>query len=108
MIDQKVQGCFSNFSARKYPSKMVLYSKRTFGCQVSNETDTNHGSFLFFEKLNRNHGAIFSSVFKRLHHGFCLISPEIRSLHDWGLSHLRPDIQLSVLSTKPFLRIFAC
>ena len=25
---------------------MVLYSKQTFGCQVSNETDPNHGGFL--------------------------------------------------------------
>ena len=56
---QKVQSCFPNISALKYPSKMVQYSKRTFGCQVSNETDPNNGNFLFFEKLNRNHGAIF-------------------------------------------------
>ena len=46
----KVQNCFWNISARKYPSKMVQYSKRTFGCQFSNETDPNHGGFLFFEK----------------------------------------------------------
>ena len=49
----KLQNCFWNISARKYPSKMVQYSKRTFGCQFSNETDPNHGSFLFLEKLNR-------------------------------------------------------
>ena len=30
----EVQSCFSNISAHKYPSKMVQYSKRTFGCQV--------------------------------------------------------------------------
>ena len=29
---------------------MVQYSKRTFGCQVSNETDPNHECFLFLEK----------------------------------------------------------
>ena len=46
----KLQNCFWNISARKYPSKMVQYSKRTFGCQFSNETDPNHGGFLFFEK----------------------------------------------------------
>ena len=45
-----VQNCFWNISARKYPSKMVQYSKRTFGCQVSNETDPNHECFLFLEK----------------------------------------------------------
>ena len=39
-----------------------------------------------------------------MHHGFCLISPSIRNLHCWGLSHLRPVIQRSVLSTETFLR----
>ena len=46
----KFQNCFWNILARKYHSKMVQYSKRTFGCQVSNETDPNHGGFLFLEK----------------------------------------------------------
>ena len=50
----KVQNCFWNISARKYPSKMVQYSKRTFGCQFSNETDPNYGGFLFFEKKTVN------------------------------------------------------
>ena len=53
----------------------------------------NHGNFSFFEKSNRKHGATLKSVFKRMHRGFCLISPEIRSLHGWGQSHLKRDIQ---------------
>ena len=68
----KVRCCFSNITAPKYHSKMVQCSKRTFGCQVSNETDPNHGDFWFMEKSGKNHDAIFLKHFKRLHHGFCL------------------------------------
>ena len=67
-------------------SLKTQYSNWTFECQVSKETDPNHERFLLLEKSNRNHGAIFKSVLKRLHHGL-------------GLSHLR-----SALSTAPFFR----
>ena len=50
----EVQSCFSNISAHKYPSKMVQYSKRAFLCQVSNETDPNHGSLFIFGKIKQN------------------------------------------------------
>ena len=56
------------------------------------------------EKSGKTHDVIFLERFKRLHHIFCLISPEIRILHGWGLSHLKPDIQRYVLSTETFLR----
>ena len=59
MIDQKSRIVFEI-------SKMVQYSKRTFGYQVSDETDPNHGSFLFFEKFKRNHGAIFLMRFQKI------------------------------------------
>ena len=43
-----------------------------------------------------------------MHHGFCLISPEIRTLNFWGLPHLKPETQGYVLSTETILRdIFA-
>ena len=102
----KVQICFSNISARKYPSKMVQYSKRTFRCQVSNESDPNYGSFLFLKKSNRNHGAIILKQFKGLHRCFCLIFPKTKGSHSWVHSHLKPDIKRSVLSAEPFLRDF--
>ena len=58
------KSCFSNISAHIHPSTMVQYSKRTFGCQVSNETDPNNGGFWFFEKSGKNHGAIFINTLK--------------------------------------------
>ena len=100
----KGRSWFSNNSACKYPSKMVQYSKWTFEYQVSNEIHPNHGVFWFLEKSGKNHGAIFLKHFKRLHHGFCLIFPKIKSSHGWGQSHLKLDIQRSVFSTEPFLR----
>ena len=59
----KVWCCFSNIAAPKYPSKMFQCSKQTFGCQVSNETDPNHGETMMQFVLKH---------FKRLHHGVCL------------------------------------
>ena len=32
-------------------------------------------------KINRKHRAIFQSLFRRVHYGFCLISPKMRRLH---------------------------
>ena len=86
---QKVQSWFSNISARKYPSKMVQYSIWTFICQVSNETDPNHGGFWFLEKSGKNHGAIFLKHFKRLHHGVSLSFQKIKSLI-WNLTSKGP------------------
>ena len=100
----KKQKWFLNILARKYPSNMVQHSKRTFGYQVSNETHPDHWGFWFREQSGKNHGAIFLKHIKRLHHGFCLIFQKIKSSHGWGQSHLKPDIQRSVLSTEPFLR----
>ena len=53
MIDQKFDVVFFNIAAPKYPSKMFQCSKRTFGCQVSNETDPNNGGFWFKEKSDK-------------------------------------------------------
>ena len=59
-----------NILARKYPSKMVQYSKPTFGYQVSNETYSDNLGFWFREQSGKNHGAIFLKHFKSLHHCF--------------------------------------
>ena len=47
----KNQNSFSIISARKYLPEMVRYSKQTFECQISNETDPNHVRLKFLEKL---------------------------------------------------------
>ena len=47
-----------NISARKYFSKMVKYSKCTYVCHVSYETDPNYVSFSLGEKCGKNLGAI--------------------------------------------------
>ena len=85
---------------------MVQYSKRTFGCQFSNETDLNHDGFLFFEK-KKNRITImqcFKVFLKDCNAVFVCFFPEIRTVHGWGQSHLKTCIQRIVLSTEPFLR----
>ena len=86
--------------------KMVQYTKQTFGCQVSNEIDPNHGGFWFLEKSGKTHGAIFLKPFERLHHGFYSIFPEIKSFRGLGQSHfnLTSNIKRLVLCTEPFLK----
>ena len=78
MIDQKF-----NIQPENIPQK--LFSKQNVGLFI-------------FGKIKQNHVTIF------LLHGFCLISPEIRSIFGWGLSHLKPDIERYVLSTESFFR----
>ena len=98
--------CFSNISAQKYPSKMVHYSKRTFVCQVSNETDRNHVFCLFLKKNKQTPWYNLLKCFKKI---APWVLPDF-SINQkppwlgWGVSHLRPDIQRSVLSTETFLR----
>ena len=60
----KLQNCFWNISAQKYPSKMVQYSKRTFEYQVSNETSPNHGRFWFLEKTGKTTVQSFKNTLK--------------------------------------------
>ena len=48
------------------PSKMVQYSKRTFGCQVSNETDPNHGFCLFLKKNKQTPLCNLLKCFKKI------------------------------------------
>ena len=86
------------------PQKWFSTQNEPLGVTFQMRLTPNHGNFSFFEKSNRKHGATLKSVFKRMHRGFCLISPEIRSLHGWGQSHLKRDTQRFVLSTEPFLR----
>ena len=101
----KAQSCFSNISIRKnIPKKWFSTQNWPLDVSFQMRLTPNYRSFLFLEKLNWNYGASFHSVLKRWPHGFCLIAPEIRCLLGWDLSHLRPDIQRSVLSTKPFFR----
>ena len=84
---------------------MVQYSKRTFGCQFSNETDPNHGGFLFFEKKKTvTIMQCFKVFLKDFTVVFACFFQEIRTVHGWGQSHLKTDIQRFVLSTEPFLR----
>ena len=56
---QKAQFCFSNISAPKHFSEMVQYSKCTYWCYLSNETDPNSLGFSFVDKSGKNHGVMF-------------------------------------------------
>ena len=104
MIDQKLRVVFQISRPENIPKKWFSTQNGPLDVSFQMRLTPNYRSFLFLEKLNWNHGASFQSVLKRLRHGFCLIAPEIRSLLGWDLSHLRNDIQRSILSTKPFLR----
>ena len=55
---QKIEYRFLNISAHKNLSKMVQYSKRTYGCHFSYETGPNYISFSFGDNLGKNLGAI--------------------------------------------------
>ena len=57
-----------------------------------------------FGKNKQNPWCNLVKSFKKVAPWFCQTSPEIRSLHGWGLSHLKPYIKRFVLSTEPFLR----
>ena len=54
----KIEYCFLNISAHKNLSKIVQYSKRTYGCHFSYETGPNYINFSFGENLGKNLGAI--------------------------------------------------
>ena len=98
IIDKsKAQNCFSNISARKYPSEMVQLSKWFLGCQVSNETKPKLCIFFsILEKSNKTMAQCFKLFLKNCIILFCLISPE--------MSHLKPDIERYILSTESFFR----
>ena len=65
--------------------------KRNYECHFSYETNPN--LYISFKMMK--------SAFKRLHHAICLIPPEIRTQHGWGLSHLKFSLHLR---TQPYLR----
>ena len=54
----KIEYCFLNTSARKNLSKIVQYSKHSYGSHLSYETDPKYVSFSVGEKLGKNLGAI--------------------------------------------------
>ena len=107
IIDQKFRVVFQISWPTNIPQKWFSTQNEPLDVRFLNQTDPKPWELSIFVKSNRNHGATIKSVFKRMHHGFCLISPEIRGLHGWGLSYLGPDIHRSVLSTEPFWGIFA-
>ena len=104
IIDQKFRVVYQISRPLNIPQKWFSTQKEPLGVTFQMRLTTNHGNFSFFQKSNGKHGATLKSVFKRMHRGFCLISPEIRSLHGWGQSHLKRGTQRFVLSTEPFFR----
>ena len=91
MIDRKSRIVFEISRPENIPKKWFSTQNEPLDVPFQMRRTANHGSFSFFEKSNRKHGATLKIVFKRMHHGFCLISPEVRSLHGWGQSHLKRD-----------------
>ena len=55
---RKAQFYFLNISAPKHFSEMVQYSKCTYWCYVSNETDPDPVDFVIVEKSAKNQGVI--------------------------------------------------
>ena len=55
---KKIEYRFLDISEHKNLSKMVQYSKRTYGCHFSYVTGPNYISFSFGENLGKNLGAI--------------------------------------------------
>ena len=66
----KVQFCFLNISACKNLSKMVQYSKRTYGCNFPYETDPNLCEFFFWGEIRQNLGAIGHKTLEPILRGF--------------------------------------
>ena len=96
MKDQK---CFSNTSARKYPSKMVQYSKRTYKynrrqpCEIHilREIRNNHAWLNHLKPILNNFTMVLAEFLQKP----CMIRV---------CCYLKGDLHRNILNTKPFSR----
>ena len=75
MIDNRLRFGFQISQPGNIPKKKFSTQNEHLDVMFQMRLNPNHGIFSILKKMNRNHGAIFYSVLKRLHYGFCLISP---------------------------------
>ena len=102
MFNQNFKIIFQMSQPAKIPQKWPNTNNGPMDVRFQMRLAQTVWAFIFLEKSNKNDGKIFQNFLKRLHNGFCLIFSGIRNLIGLGLSHLKPDIQMYILSTKTF------
>ena len=77
MINQKFKIVFQISQPANIPQKWFSAQNGPLDVRFQIRLNPNRVGFSILEKSSKNHGTILYIVFKRSHHTFCQISPEI-------------------------------
>ena len=104
MIDQKFDVVFQISQLPNVPQKCFSAQNGPLDVRFQMRLNPNLVSFFTFGKIQQKPRHNLLNCFEIFHHGFCLVSSDIRSLICWGLSHLKTDIERCILNTEIFFR----
>ena len=104
MIDQKFRVVFQISQPANIPQKRFSTQNASLEVRFKMRLTPTTWAFYLCKNQANTMAQSFEVFLKLLQPSDCIISPEIRSIHGWGLSHLKPNIHWYALSTKSFLR----
>ena len=104
MIDRKSRIVFEISRPENIPQKWFSTQNEPLDVSFQMRLTPTMGAFYFLRKKTVTIMQCFKVFLKDFTVVFACFFQEIRTVHGWGQSHLKTDIQRFVLSTEPFLR----
>ena len=104
MIDRKSRIVFEISRPENIPQKWFSTQNEPLDVSFQMRLTPTMGAFYFLRKKTVTIMQCFKVFLKDCNVVFACFCPEIRTVHGWGQSHLKTEIQRSVLSTEPLFR----